>query len=156
MVEWAGEETVEDLCRAEGRGEWAVVAQLEETCSSGLETGSAPMLAVETRTLLGGWNVTSVRHPNLKALDHRPSLQVVSEAEAVLGGCAADGEWTGVDLEALEDPAVSVEGEEETVAALEAGVAWTEAVSVAGAGVAHPWMIWDEGGGEWAHQAKWT
>lgn len=156
MVEWAVVETVEDLCRVEGQGEWAVVDPLEETCSSGLGTGSAPMLAVETRTLLGGWNVTSVRHPDLKVLDLHPSLQVVSEAGAVPGECVVDGEWTGVAQEALEDPEVSVEEEEETAVALEVGVEWTEVDLEAGDGVAHPWMIWGEGGGEWAHQAKWT
>lgn len=33
---------------------------------------------VETRTLLGGWSVTSVRPPNLKVLVHLHSLQVTA------------------------------------------------------------------------------
>lgn len=33
---------------------------------------------VETRTLLGGWSVTSVRHPSLKVSVHHLSLQVTA------------------------------------------------------------------------------
>ena len=77
-------------------------------------------------------------------------------AGVVLVVCVVDVEWTVEGLEDLGDLEVFAGVEEETVVDSEAGGAWTEEVSEGGAGVAHPWMTWGEGEGEWAHLAKWT
>lgn len=140
---------------------WAEVDPQEATCSRELETGSVLTRAVETRTLPGGWSVTSAKLRNQKGWAVAPlSPLEVTEAE-VEWECVEAEVWTAVgrrEPEAQVAPEVSVvEVGEATVEDSEDEVEWIGEVSV-GPGVEdHPWTEWvaevDEG---WAHQvAKW-
>lgn len=151
MVEWAEVVIAEGLCHVGVPGEWVVEDLLEETCSRGQETGSVQMLDVETKTLPGEWSVISARHPNLKASDLLPSLQVVIAVVVVLVGCVVVVVWIAEDQG---DPEASVEAEVWTVEASE-DVVWTEGALEEGVVEALQWMTWAEGGEEWDHRAKW-
>ncbi|MEQ2161841.1 hypothetical protein GOODEAATRI_013712 [Goodea atripinnis] len=115
---------------------------------------------VVTKTLLGGWSVTSAKLPNLRAwVVVLLSPQVVTEAE-VDQECAEAEVWTVVGLqesEAQVDPVVSVVVGEVTVVDSEDVAAWTEEGSVEPDVEDRPWTEWvAEGEEEWDHLvARW-
>lgn len=115
---------------------------------------------VATRTLPGGWSVTSAKPPNQKGWAVAPRFPLeVTEAE-VEWECVEAEVWTVVgrqELEAQVALEVSVEAGEATVVDSGGVVEWIGEVSV-GPGVAdHPWTGWvAEVEEEWAHQvARW-
>lgn len=64
----------------EGHADPEETLLVEEMSSTGLETGSAPTRAVETRTLPGEQNATSARLQSPKASFHHPSRHQVAIA----------------------------------------------------------------------------
>lgn len=140
--------------------EWVEADPREATCSKELGTGSVLIRVVVTKTLPGGWSVTSAKLPNLRAWAVvLLSPQVVTEAE-VDRGCAGAGVWTAVgrqESEAQVDPVVSVEVGEVTAVDSEAAVEWTGEASVEPGVEDRPWTEWVvEGEEEWDHLvARW-
>lgn len=138
---------------------WAEVDLQEATCSRELETGSVLTRVAATRTLLGGWSVTSAKLPNQKgwavALH---SLLEVTEAEEEWE-CVEAEVWTVVgrpELEAQVAPEGSVEAGAAIAVDSEGAEEWI-GVASEGPGVEdHPWTEWvAEEEEEWAHQARW-
>lgn len=138
--------------------EWAEVDPQEAICNREQGTGSVQIRVVATRTLPGGWSVTSAKLPNQKDwVVAPPFLQVVTEAE-VEWECVEEEAWTAVgqqELVALVDQEVSVEAGEETAVVSGGVVEWTEEDSV-GPGVEdHLWTEWvAEVEEEWDHQVE--
>lgn len=123
-VAWEAVEVTEVASLQEGPGAPEGTRLEEETSSTELETGSAPIRGVETRTSPGGQNATSVRPQSPKASSRRPSHpQVVTVAEVALVACGEEevASWTVVVPAECSEVAV-VETE---VASVVAG-AWTE------------------------------
>lgn len=162
---------------------WAEVDPQEAICSRELGTGSVltrmyyfivqclflyqrlvyNLLNVSTgvaatRTLPGGWSVTSAKPPNQKgwavALLSPPA---VTEAEVEWGCVEAEG-WTVVGRQEPEAQVVlevSVEVGEATAVDSEDGGEWIGEVSVEPGVEDHPWTEWvAEGEEEWAHQVE--
>lgn len=140
--------------------EWAEVDLQEATCSRELGTGSVLTRVAVTRTLPGGWSVTSAKLPNQKgwavALH---SLLVVTGAEEEWE-CVEAEVWTVVGRQELEAQVV-LEGfvEAGVVIAVDSGAAveWTGVDSEGPVVEDHPWTEWvAEEDEEWAHQvARW-
>lgn len=123
-VAWEAVEETEEASPREGPGVPEGTPPEEEMSSTELETGSAPIRAVETRTSPGGQSATSVRPRSPKASSRRPSRpRAVTEAEAALVACGEEevASWTGVVLVECSEVAVV-----ETEAASVAAGAWTE------------------------------
>lgn len=133
-VAWEAVEEIEVAFPQEGPGVPEGTHPEEEMSSTELETGSAPIRVVETRTLPGEQNATSVRPRSLKASFHHPfHLLAVTVAEVALVECGAEeaASWTAVvPVGCSEVAVVETEG-----ASVVAG-AWTEAVLVEEDGVA--------------------
>lgn len=127
-VAWEAVEETEEASPPEDPGVPEGTPPEEETSSTELETGSAPIRGVGTRTSPGGQNATSVRPRSLKASSRRPSHpRVVTEAEVALAACGEEevASWTGVvPVECSEVAVVETE-----VASVAAG-AWTEVALV--------------------------
>lgn len=117
-------------------------------------------VAVATRTLPGGWSVTSAKPPNQRVLAAvLPFPLEVTEA-GVEWECVGAGAWTAGDLQESGVPAApeaSVEAGEATVVGLEDAVEWTGEVSEGPGVEAHQWTEWvAEVEEEWDHQvARW-
>lgn len=127
-VAWEAVEETEVAFPQEGPGVPGGTHPEEETSSTELETGSAPIRGVETRTSPGEQNATSVRPRSLKASFHHPfHPRVVTVAEVALVACEEEevASWTAVVLVECSEVAV-VETE---VASVVAG-AWTEVALV--------------------------
>lgn len=127
-VAWEAVEETEEAFPQEDPGVPEETHLEEEMSSTERETGSAPIRGVETRTLPGEQNATSVRLRSLKAFSHHPShLRVVTVAEVALVACGEEGvaSWTVVVLVACSEVAV-VETEVASVVA----EAWTEVALV--------------------------
>lgn len=127
-VAWEAVEETEEASPQEGPGVPEGTHPEEETSSTELETGSAPIRGVETRTSPGEQNATSVRPQSLKASSRRPFRpRVVTAAEVALVACEEEevASWTAVVLVECSEVAV-VETE---VASVAAG-AWTEVALV--------------------------
>lgn len=127
-VAWEAVEETEEASPQEDPGVLEGTHLEEEMSSTELETGSAPIRVVETRTSPGEQNATSVRPLSLKASSHHPSRpRVVTVAEVALVACGAGevASWTAEALVVCSEVAV-VETE---VASVAAG-AWTEVVLV--------------------------
>lgn len=133
-VAWEVVEETEVAFPQEGPGVPEGIHLEEETSSTELETGSAPIRVVETRTSPGEQNATSVRPRSLKASFHHPfHPRVVTVAEVALVACGAEeaASWTAVVLVGCSEVAVvEIEG-----ASVVAG-AWTEVALVEEDGVA--------------------
>lgn len=84
-VAWEAVEETEAASPREGPGVPEGTLLEEGTSSTELETGNVPTRAVETRTLPGEQNATSVRPRSPRASCHHPSRpRVVIVAEAAL------------------------------------------------------------------------
>lgn len=128
-VAWEAVEETEEAFPREGPGVPGGTHLEEEMSSTELETGSAPIRGVETRTSPGEQNATSVRPQSLKASSRRPfHPRVATVAEVALVACEEEevASWiAGVLVVACSEVAV-VETE---VASVVAG-AWTEVALV--------------------------
>lgn len=123
-VAWEAVEETEEVFLQEAPGVPEETPLVEETSNIELEIGSVPIRVVETRTLPGEQNATSVRPQNLKASSRHPSHpQVVIVVEVALVACGEEevASWTVVVLVECSEVAV-VETEVASVVA----VAWTE------------------------------
>ena len=111
-----------------------------------------------TRTLPGGWSVTSAKPQNQKAWAAAlPSPLVVTEA-GVEWECVEAEAWTAEGREELEVQEASVEVGEANVVDSGDEVEWTGETSVGPGAEDHPWTAWlvEEVEEEWAHQvARW-
>lgn len=137
---------------------WAEADPLEATCSREQGTGSVRTRVVATRTLPGGWSVTSAKLPNQKGwVVAHPFLPVVTEAE-VEWECVEAEVWTVVGQQesvALVAQEVSVEDGEETVVDSGDVVEWTEEASVGPDVEDRLWTEWvAEVEEEWDHQVE--
>ncbi|KAB1254005.1 RNA-binding protein EWS [Camelus dromedarius] len=127
-VAWEAVEETEETSHQEGPVVLEGTHLEEETSGTELETESAPVRGVETRTSPGEQSATSVRLQSLKASFHHLShLWVVTVAEVALVACREEevASWTVVALVECSEVAV-VETE---VASMVAG-AWTVVASV--------------------------
>lgn len=100
----------------------------EETSSTELETGSALIRGVETRTSPGEQNATSVRPQSPKASSRHPfHPRAVTEEEVALVACGEEevASWTEVVLVECSEAAVV-----ETEVAFVVAGAWTEVALV--------------------------
>lgn len=127
-VAWEAVEETEEAFLHGGHGAPEETPLEEEMSNTELETGSAPIRAVETRTSPGEQSATSVRPLSLRASSRHPShLRVVIVAEVALVACVEEevGLWTVVVLEECSEVA-----EVETEVASGVAVAWIEVASV--------------------------
>lgn len=127
-VEWEAEEETEAASPLEALEAPEGTHQEEGMSNTELETGSAPIRGVGTRTLPGEQNATSVKPQSLKVFSHHPFRpRVVTGAEVALVACGEEevASWTAVVLEECSEVVV----EETEVASVVAG-AWTEVALV--------------------------
>lgn len=122
-VAWEAVEETEEASHQEGPAVPEGTRLEEETSSTELETGSAPIRGVETRTLRGEQSATSVRPQSLKASSHHLSHpRAVTVAEVALVACGEEEVASWIEVVLVECSEVAVV---ETEVASVAPGAWT-------------------------------